>query len=168
GRNAGGVRHQFSDEANVRLSIESIRAFERFSDEVGYPIDLHQDGYLFLLSTDSSVGIFRANLARQQRLGVDVRWVSPDEAVTLAPGLNREGILGATFCPQDGIVDPGGVTAGFARAAQSAGAKIERGTEVHGIRIESGRVAGVETTAGSVATRAVVNAAGPYARQVAR
>jgi sarcosine oxidase subunit beta len=50
GRNAGGVRHQFSSEANVRLSIESIRMFERFADEVGYEIDFHQHGYLFLLS----------------------------------------------------------------------------------------------------------------------
>src|SRR3954470_22948912 len=51
GRNAGGVRHQFSHEANVRLSMESIALLERFSDEVGHPIDFHQDGYLFLLST---------------------------------------------------------------------------------------------------------------------
>src|SRR6195256_7087694 len=54
GRNAGGVRHQFSNEANIRLSIESIALLERFSDEVGQSIDFHQDGYLFLLS-DSSV-----------------------------------------------------------------------------------------------------------------
>src|ERR1041385_1297918 len=46
GRNAGGVRHQFSSEANVRLSIESIRLFENFQEEVGYEIDFHQDGYL--------------------------------------------------------------------------------------------------------------------------
>src|SRR5829696_3146860 len=55
GRNAGGVRHQFSNEANIRLSIESIRALECFKDEVGTDIDFHQDGYLFLLSTPASV-----------------------------------------------------------------------------------------------------------------
>jgi sarcosine oxidase subunit beta len=168
GRNAGGVRHQFSDEANVRLSIESIRAFERFGDEVGYPVDLHQDGYLFLLGTESSVEVFRENVARQRRLGVDVRWVSPSEAVTLAPGLNTEGITGATFCPHDGIADPSGVTSGFARAARAAGAMIARGVEVTGIEVESGRVIGLQTTAGAFSTRALVNAAGPYARHVAR
>src|ERR1035437_2656514 len=51
GRNAGGVRHQFSNDANIRLSIESIALLERFADEVGHPIDCRQDGYLFLLST---------------------------------------------------------------------------------------------------------------------
>src|SRR5260370_2733316 len=55
GRNAGGVRHQFSNEANIRLSMESIALFERFKEEVGYEMDFHQDGYLFLLSTPASV-----------------------------------------------------------------------------------------------------------------
>ena len=57
GRNAGGVRHQFSNEANIRLSIESIRTLERFQEEVGYEIDFHQDGYLFLLSSPASVSV---------------------------------------------------------------------------------------------------------------
>src|SRR5687767_920082 len=65
GRKAGGVRHQFSHEANVRLSLESIALFERFEDEVGTPLDLHQDGYLFLLSTPETVRAFRANVAMQ-------------------------------------------------------------------------------------------------------
>ena len=60
GRNAGGVRHQFSNEANIRLSIESIGLLERFADEVGHPIDFHQDGYLFLLSSPASVETFSA------------------------------------------------------------------------------------------------------------
>src|ERR687887_1276206 len=72
GRNAGGVRHQFSNAANIRLSLESIRVFERFADEVGQPIDFHQDGYLFLLSSAASVATFRENFALQRRLGVEV------------------------------------------------------------------------------------------------
>src|SRR5262245_50794225 len=54
GKNAGGVRHQFSNDANIRLSLESIRLLERFGDEVGQAVDFHQDGYLFLLSSDAS------------------------------------------------------------------------------------------------------------------
>src|SRR5438105_1442666 len=61
GRNAGGVRHQFSNAANIRLSIESIALLERFEDEVGSAIDFHQDGYLFLLSTEKSVATFTEN-----------------------------------------------------------------------------------------------------------
>lgn len=166
GRNAGGVRHQFSNEANVRLSIESIRLFEHFQEEVGYPIDFHQDGYLFLLSTENDLNVFRQSVEMQRRLGVGVEVLSPDEAQRLAPGLDTDGVIGATFCARDGIADPNGVTMGFAKAAQSAGAHIYRDTEVIAIRTLAGRVTSVETTRGTIATPTVVNAAGPHARNV--
>src|SRR2546422_5641146 len=88
GRNAGGVRHQFSNEANIRLSIESIALLERFADEVGHPIDFHQDGYLFLLSTPASVETFKRNVALQRGLGVNVDWLDAQGAASKAPGLN--------------------------------------------------------------------------------
>jgi len=166
GRNAGGVRHQFSSEANVKLSIESIRLFERFKDEVGQEIDFHQDGYLFLLNDETNLAAFSRNVAMQRRLGVEVDLITPDEAQRLAPGLNVEGVIGATFCARDGIADPNGVTMGFAKAAQSRGVEIVRETEVTAIRTEGSRVTGLETTRGTVSTRAVVNAAGPYAKAI--
>ncbi len=168
GRNAGGVRHQFSNAENIRLSIESIRAIERFADDVGHAVDFHQDGYLFLLSSPYSVDVFRRNVALQRSLGVDVDWLDATEARTLAPGLDVDGVLAATFCARDGIADPNGVTMGFAKAAQAAGVAIERYTEATGIRVEAGRVRGVETTRGRVDAPVVVNAAGPYARNVGR
>src|SRR5689334_17931499 len=168
GRNAGGVRHQFSNEANIRLSIESIALLERFADEVGQAIDFHQDGYLFVLSSPASVDTFRRNVALQRSLGVDVQWLDAAAAQRLAPGLNADGIVGATFCERDGIADPNGVTMGFARAAQARGVAVERDTEVTGIRLDRGRISGVDTSRGTIDTPAVVNAAGPYARQIGR
>jgi len=168
GRNAGGVRHQFSHASNIALSIESIALIGRFAEEVGHPVDFHQDGYLFLLSTEASVETFRANVALQRSLGVDVQWLDAAEAERLAPGLDAGDVMGATFCARDGIADPNGVTMGFAKAAQAAGAAIERDTEVTGISVHAGRVSSVETTHGPIATRTVVNAAGPYARQIGR
>jgi sarcosine oxidase subunit beta len=168
GRNAGGVRHQFSHAANIRLSIESIALLERFKDEVGAEITFHQDGYLFLLSSDDSVDQFRRNVDLQRSLGVDVSWLTASEAREVAPGLDVEGVLGATFCNRDGVADPNGVTMGFAKAAQAAGVSIERETEVTGITVDAGRIAGVETSGGSIATRIVVNAAGPHARAIGR
>ena len=168
GRNAGGVRHQFSSEANVRLSIESIRLFENFQEEVGYEIDFHQDGYLFLLSKQEDLSAFRRNMEMQRNLGVEVDLLSPDEAARLAPGLGIEGIIGATFCARDGIADPNGVTMGFAKAAQSLGVEICRETEVTAIKTESDRIVEVETDRGTISTRAVINAAGPHARNIGR
>src|SRR5438105_11006581 len=73
GRNAGGVRHQFSNAANIQLSIESIQLLERFAGEVGHAVDFHQDGYLFLLSSQASVETFQRNVTLQRSLGVDVQ-----------------------------------------------------------------------------------------------
>jgi len=168
GRNAGGVRHQFSNESNIRLSIESIALLERFADEIGSPVDFHQDGYLFLVSAPSSVETFRENVALQRRLGVDTQWLTADEAARLAPGLDVTGVAAATFCARDGIADPNGVTMGFAKRAQADGVAIERDTEATAIIVDRDRVVAVETTRGRIATPVVVNAAGPHARAVGR
>jgi sarcosine oxidase, subunit beta len=168
GRNAGGVRHQFSNESNVRLSIESIRLIERFGDEVGWPVDFHQDGYVFLLSSEAAVQTFRKNVELQHRLGIDTEWLDPASVQRIAPGVDVSGVIAATYYARDGIADPNGVTAGFARAAQAAGVGIERGVEVTGIVVDRAAVARVETTRGRIATRVVVNAAGPFARVVGK
>ena len=166
GRNAGGVRHQFSSEANVRLSIESIRLIRRFAEEVGGDVDFHQHGYLFLLDTPESVARFDAQAAMQRRLGVPTERLSPAEAAGLAPGLNTDGVLAASFCAEDGIADPHGVTQGFASAARRMGVEIRCGVEATGIDVERGRVAAVRTTAGTIAAPVVVNAAGPHAGRI--
>lgn len=166
GRNAGGVRHQFSHEANVRLSIESIRMFEQFESVVGSPADLRQDGYLFLLSESADVEAFRSARQMQQGLGVAVEWLDAKEAGKLIPGLLTEGIVAATYCARDGISDPNGVTMGFASAAKRLGLEIRRGVEVTGIDVDGKGVSAVRTSDGAISTRVVVNAAGAWAGRI--
>ena len=79
GRCAGGFRHQFSTEVNIRLSLLSVSKLERFPEELEQPIDFHQDGYLFLLQRPGEVESFRQNVQLQQRLGVPVELVKPEE-----------------------------------------------------------------------------------------
>ena len=168
GKNAGGVRHQFSHPANIALSIESIAMMARFEDVVGTPIDFHQDGYLFLLSTAAHVATFLKNVQMQKAHGVDVQWLSPKEAQALAPGLDVTGVKGATYCAADGVADPNGVTVGFAKGAQARGVEVVRETEVTGIRLAGNRVVEVQTSRGAITTPLVVNAAGPWAKSIGR
>jgi glycine/D-amino acid oxidase-like deaminating enzyme len=163
GRCAGGFRHQFSSPVNVQLSLASIPLIVGFSATHGLPLDVSQDGYLFLLREEAEWAEYRAAAKMQRGLGVDVRLLSPGEAADLIPGLNVEGVLGATFCAQDGIADPSGLTLGYATVARRAGATIRTGVEVTRIVTDGGRVTGVETTGGSIAAAMVVNAAGPWA-----
>jgi sarcosine oxidase subunit beta len=165
---AGGFRYQFSSEINVRLSQISIPALLRFREEIGVPLTLNQDGYLFLLTREADVSAFRESLALQRRLTVPVEWLGPEEAAALVPALEVRDVLAATYGPADGIADPAGVTQGYAAGARRLGATIETGSEVREIRVEGGRVRGVRTAREVIAAPVVVNAAGPWAAPVAR
>lgn len=169
GRNAGGVRYQFSTEVNVRLSLYSLDVITHFQDLFGISAEYRPIGYLFLLTTPSQVATFKANVEMQRRVGVPwVRYLTSAEIGQLVPLVNLDGVLGGTFCSRDGLADPNSVTQGFAKAATRLGAQIETETMVTGLRVEGGRVVAVQTDQGEVATRTVVNCAGPWAAEIGR
>jgi sarcosine oxidase, subunit beta len=169
GKCAGGVRQQFSNEPNVRLQRMSVGMFERFEEEVGHPADFRQIGYLFLLTQPQQVEDFRKNMEMWHQVGLtEARWVDPDEAARMVPVLNIEDMLGCTFCPTDGIASPADVTVGYAAAARRLGARLKEGVEVLGIDVTGGRVEGVQTSSGEIATRLVFNCAGPWAASIGR
>ena len=166
-RNAGGVRQQFSSEVNVRIGMRSVRMLGSFEEEIGVPADFRQVGYLMLLSLPGEVEEFRRLLDLWHRLGLtEARWLEPAEARGLVPALTVDDLLGCTFCPTDGIASPDAVTMGYAAAARRLGARLREDSEVIGIDVQAGRVAGVRTGAGYVSTRVVFNCAGPWARSV--
>jgi sarcosine oxidase subunit beta len=166
-RNAGGVRQQFSSEVNVTIGMRSVLLLNRFEAEIGVPADFRQVGYLMLLTRPQEVAEFRALIDLWQRLGLsEARWLDPAEVGVRVPALNLDDVLGATFCPTDGIASPDAVTMGYAAAARRLGARLREGCAVTGIDVRAGRVAGVRTASGEISTRAVFDCAGPWARAV--
>lgn len=169
GKCAGGVRQQFSTEANVRLQMMSVRMLDEFEQETSHPADFRQLGYLFVLTRPQDVLDWQQNMEMWHRVGLkEARWVDALEASRLVPILNVEDVLGCTFCPTDGIASPADVTMGYAGAARRSGARISEGVEVTGIDVASGRVQGVRTSKGEVATRVVFNCAGAWASSIGR
>ena len=165
---AGGFRLQFSSEVNVRLSLASVPMIVGFEEEHGIPLDVWRDGYLFLVRDEEAWGGFVAAAELQRSLGVAVELIGTVDVGRLVPGLALDDVVGATFCPDDGIADPAGLTNGYATLARRAGAELRTGVEVAAVQVGDGRVLGVRTSAGVVATRIVVNAAGPWAAELAR
>ena len=164
---AGGFRHQFSSEVNVRLSQASVPMITGFTQEHGLPLDVHQDGYLFLVRSQALWPDYLAANELHRALGVQAEVLTPGEAAALVPGIELDGVVGATFGPRDGIADPSGLTQGYATLARRAGAEIELGVEVRGVRVGGGRVRGVETDRGPVDAGIVIDAAGPWAGALA-
>jgi sarcosine oxidase subunit beta len=166
GRCAGGVRYQFSTEVNVQLSLASLPMLERFNDETGQEINYRKCGYLFILTQPEDVKKFKHSLELQLKLGVHTQWLAPDEIRQRLPLMHFKDALGGSFNAQDGLVDPMGVVMGYIGAAQRMGVRCLNNVEVSGIQVSGGKIAAVETNQGTVSTRVIVNAAGPWAAPV--
>jgi len=173
----GGIRAQFTSPVSVELSRESIRVWETFDEAFGVDVQYRRPGYLFLARTEETAGRFRENVRRQNDLGVDSRFLDPEEAAEECPGLYAEEFVGATYSPTDGFADPHLGLQGFSQAAAEAGADVRTGVEVTDVlRGDAGGgdapggdpapVVGVDTTEGRVEADFVVNAAGPWAARI--
>jgi sarcosine oxidase, subunit beta len=169
GKSMGGVRAQFATDVNIRMSIYSIPFFARFEEATGHPSGYKPRGYLFMATTDRHMNYLRKNSGRQKALGLkNVELLSPDDIRKVLPQLRSDDIIGGSFCPTDGFVDPESVMTGFMARAIERGATLWRGTEVTGICTGHSTITGVQTTNGDVQAPIVVNAAGPWAAAVAR
>ncbi len=162
GLNAGGVRYQFATAVNVELSKISFGMMERFAEEMDQEIALRRCGYLFLLDSEPDVVQFKMNVELQNSLGVPSRIIGVDEVAKLAPEVNLDGIVAGSWCPLDGLVDPNGLLQGYVSHARRLGVTLYTNTPATAIHIENGRVTGVTTKDGHIATANVVIAAGPW------
>lgn len=168
GRCGAGIRQQFGTEMNCILSRESIKIFENLSQELDYDIELNQGGYLMLAYTEKEVNQFKKNVALEQSLGIDVRFITPEEAGAIVPPLNTEGVLAATFCPTDGHANPFKTNFAYAEAAQRLGVKIYPFSEVKKIKTEDHRIVSVATDREELFTPLIINAAGGYAEEIGK
>ena len=169
GKSAGGVRAQFATEINIRMSVYSINFFKQFQEDTGQDVGYRPHGYLFVATEQRHLDYLNANRAKQLACGLNnVEMLAPEDVLKILPQMRADDVVGGSFCQTDGFVDPYSMMTAFASRARDRGVKLWLGTEVTGIDVESGRVSGVMTSRGRVATRVVVNAGGPWAGVVAR
>lgn len=164
----GGIRQQFSHPANILLSQEVVRLFERFEDEFGVDIQFRQAGYLFLAQKPDTWDDVKKGVLVQQQYGVPVELLSPERIRSRWKYLKVEDLQGGTFCPEDGYADPYLVAMAFAKAARGLGVHIMEQTPVTAIFVEQDRAQGVLTTQGAISAPIVINAAGAWGAEVAR
>jgi sarcosine oxidase subunit beta len=124
GKAMGGVRQQFSTEAEVRLARESIGFFE----ELGAPL-FEQVGYLFLATTEEGLAALEQRVELQRELGVPVQSVDAG----LVEGLYVGDVLGAVACWEDGVADPAGVTRELVARAEGLGVDLREGADARDV-----------------------------------
>jgi len=168
GKSMGGVRAQFSTPVNIQMSLYSIPFYASFEERLGHPCDYRPQGYMFCATSDRHLTYLRTNQEKQIALGLkNVRMISGDEIRGMFPQLRADDIIGGSFCPTDGFVDPYSAMIGFMTWASDHGAKLWKNTGVSGIK-QSGSDFEVETSRGPVSTKKIVNAAGAWAASIAK
>jgi glycine/D-amino acid oxidase-like deaminating enzyme len=166
---AGGIRAQFTSEVNIRLSNHAIEFYEGMSDALECHFDFEQHGYLLVTAEEDTAARFRVNMELQRSLGVPVEELSPAQIQERWPFLETSDLVLGTFSGRDGYADPYEATMGFYQATRrmpNSGVEFRFATPVKGIEHEDGQITGVSTERGKIATKWVIDCAGPWLREV--
>ncbi|HUC26187.1 MAG TPA: FAD-dependent oxidoreductase [Streptosporangiaceae bacterium] len=158
-----------SDKApgpELELARLSNRLWRELGDQLGPAAELEPKGGLVVAAGPQQRKQLDAFAATQAVAGVQTRPVAPDDLPELEPHL-AAGLAGGVFYPQDMQVQPMMAAALLLRLARNLGADVHLRTEVTGVQTATGRVTGVRTSRGALAAGQVVNAAGPWAGQLA-
>jgi sarcosine oxidase subunit beta len=169
-RATGGFRAQYATAINLRLSLLARTALRRFRDDTGVDPDFRPVGYLWLATTDASLAELRAAHAMQRREGLgDAALLAPDDI----PAVNRfaalDGVLGAAWCPSDGVMRPLEILRGYLETAERLGVVLRWDEPVTAIdRDPDGRITSVVTARARHPAALAVNAAGAWAGELGR
>jgi sarcosine oxidase subunit beta len=171
GRNTAIIRSNYLTPEGVRFYDRSVKLYENLSAELNFNVMFSQRGHLTLAHNDGAIRTMRWRAEVNKLEGIDSEVIWPDEIKKLVPYMDtsehaRYPILGALYHPPGGIIRHDAVVWGYARAADAHGVHIHPYTEVQDIVVEDGRVRGVRTNQGNIATNKVVNCTAGYSSLV--
>jgi 4-methylaminobutanoate oxidase (formaldehyde-forming) len=163
-----GLVSQFRhSSALMQLQNYSIQLYNQLRAQVGDALGWNQVGSLRLASSPDQLNNLKRSVSRAQALGLNVEIISPDEAKKIFPPMTTASLYGAVHIPDDGWLEPNGITQELARRARELGAVIHTGVRVTGIALSPKRkVKTIHTTNGDIQTEIVVNAAGQWAPRI--
>ena len=163
GRNTAIIRSNYRTPEGVAFYNESVRLYEKLSQELDYNVLFSQQGHMTLAHTDSAVIGLRVRAEVNVLMGVDSRLIGPEEIARLVPALDvsarpRYPIMAALYHPPGGIIRHDAVVWGYARAVERMGLEVHAHTEVIAIVRANGAVSAVQTNRGKIKTGTILNA----------
>jgi sarcosine oxidase subunit beta len=164
GRNTAIIRSNYLTPEGARFYQASVELFQDLSRELNFNLFYSERGHFTLAHSPASLRTQRWRAEVNQHLGIDSEVVGLDfiqraiPEIDLSCGGHQPSILGALYHPPGAIARHDAVAWAYARGADQAGAEIHQRTEVTGIEIRDGAVAGVHTDKGYVKTKKVLSA----------
>lgn len=166
---AAGLVGQLRSKRNLtRLMQYSAQLYGRLEAETGQATEWKPVGSLRLASSEERWSELKRMTTTARSFDFELHTLSPKEAVEKFPLITADGIVGAVFVPTDGSVEPSSLTMAYAKGARAGGVRIVEGVLVQGFEFDGRRIKRVLTDRGAIACEIVVNAAGIWARDVAK
>lgn len=162
----GGIRAQFTTEANVGMSLLSMEILDALEEEIGPPPAYRKAGYLFLTDSPEKLAAMERAAEYQRGFGVDVEVLDADAVRRRVPWVSGRRLAGGTFGARDGFIDPGRLCAFFASAAAHAGVSFRYGQEVVAADEKAGGFVLRTADGSSYSAPVVVNAAGAWSARL--
>ncbi len=166
---AAGLVGQLRTNANVtQLLGYSVALYDRLEAETGLATGWKMNGGLRLACNPERWIEVKRQATTARSFGLEMQLLSPKEAQALWPLMTIDDVVGAAFLPTDGQASPSDIVQALARGARSAGVTIREETPITAIRVEGGKVRGVETADGFIACEKLVIAGGQWSRAIGK
>ncbi len=166
GSNGGGVRQSARNLKEMPLAMESIQIYGQLHEELDMDVEYVRAGNLRLCTSEEELETMRQSVENQKAVGLELMMLDRKQVLEINPYIGEK-VLGASFCPTDGHVNPFLVTYGFFKKAKDLGARFFTHEEVKDVRLQKSKVTGVVTDKQILETDLVVDAAGVAGRKVA-
>jgi sarcosine dehydrogenase len=164
---AGLVGQLRSSSSITRLLGYSVDLYDSLEAETGLATGWKMNGGLRLACNAERWTEVKRQATTARSFGLDVRLLTPGEALDLWPLMQVDDVIGAAFLPTDGQANPSDITQALAKGARMAGASIFEDTRVIDIEIDKGRIRAVVTDRGRIECERVVVCAGQWTRDFA-
>ncbi|MBK8986072.1 MAG: FAD-binding oxidoreductase [Chloroflexi bacterium] len=165
GRSSGLVRMHYDLEPESRLAWASFAYFRHWAEMVGGECGFTRTGFVQIVAPEYSEQL-RANVVMHQEIGIPSFLVTPDDVARLAPSFVTHDFDAAAYEPESGYADPSATVNSLLTAARQRGAVLVQECQVTAVHTTASRITGVQTNKGDFHAPIVVNAAGPWAKQV--
>lgn len=165
---AGIVGQLRGSKTETDLAIYTTNLFKSLEEETGQGTGYKQNGSINVILDPVTLEIHQRRVSHAKRMGVEASMLTMEELAGYWPLLNLDGVIGASYVPSNGQVSALDVTQALAKGAQQRGAAVFEETLVTQVLVKNGRVYGVETNRGVIATENVVLACGMWTHQLAK
>ena len=165
-RCAGGIRQQFSSRMNIVLSVLNRQMMQKIETKTRFSIPFNSCGYAFAFTKEDFAVQAEKAVKMQREMSVNAEILSAKDTMSMFANICTDDVLLTTYCRDDGLLNVGALLGLLKRELHKWNVRILCEKVVRGIETQNGYISKVILDEGEIKTTVVVNAAGPWAKQI--